>query len=183
MGIDLLDSAEEERFMRDPNVLYEIVMALSPGITHVIIDEIQKIPKLLDIVQRLLKDTDKYFVMTGSSARKLKKGGGNLLAGRAFIYFLFPFTSIELGADFDLEAALQWGTLPQILTCKDDKERQEFLYAYAHIYLKEEVWQEHLIRKLDPFRRFLENAYVWQVTIVKNIGLLICGLQVMQKLI
>jgi len=158
ISIDLLDSAEEERFRRDPNILYQIVTALPLTITHVIIDEVQKVPKLLDIVQRLIKDTDKYFVMTGSSARKLKKGGGNLLAGRAFIYSLFPFTSIELGSNFNLESALQWGTLPQILTCKDDKERQEFLHAYAHIYLKEEIWQEHLVRKLDPFRRFLEVA-------------------------
>lgn len=158
ISIDLLDSEEEERFRRDPNILYQIVTALPPTITHVIIDEVQKVPKLLDIVQRLIKDTDKYFVMTGSSAHKLKKGGGNLLAGRAFIYSLFPFTSVELGSDFNLESALQWGTLPQILTCKDDKERQEFLHAYVHIYLKEEIWQEHLVRKLDPFRRFLEVA-------------------------
>ena len=158
ISIDLLDSTEEDRFNRDPNMLYQIVSGLPPTITHVIIDEVQKIPKLLDIVQRLIKDTDKYFVMTGSSVRKLKKGGGNLLAGRAFMYSLFPFTSIEMGSNFDLQSALQWGTLPQILTCKDDKERQAFLHAYAHIYLKEEIWQEHLIRKLDPFRRFLEVA-------------------------
>lgn len=155
---DLLDSAEEDRFAHDPNELYRIVTSLPDSITHIIIDEIQKVPRLLDIVQQLMKKSKKYFVMTGSSARKLKKGGANLLAGRAFVYHLFPFTSIELGTNFDLDKALHWGTLPQIFNYHEDHERQEFLNAYAHTYLKEEIWGEHLIRKLDPFRRFLEVA-------------------------
>lgn len=155
---DLLDSAEEDRFARNPNELFQITTALPSTITHVIIDEIQKVPRLLDIVQQLMRKTHLYFIMTGSSARKLKHGGANLLAGRAFVYHLFPFTSIELGSAFNLDAALRWGTLPEIFTFQNDEEKQEFLHAYAHTYLKEEIWGEHLIRGLDPFRRFLEVA-------------------------
>lgn len=156
--IDLLDSKTEERFSRDPDELYQIVLALPEHIKYVIIDEIQKAPALLDTVHRLMKDTNKYFILTGSSARKLKHGGANLLAGRAFVFHLFPLTSVELADDFDLDRALQWGTLPQLLSYQSDMERQEFLHAYAHTYLKEEIWGEHIIRKLDPFRRFLEVA-------------------------
>ena len=102
--------------------------------------------------------TNKKFIMTGSSARKLKKGGANLLAGRAFVFDLFPLSFLELKDKFDLEHALRWGTLPQIFQCNTDLERQQFLRAYAHTYLKEEIWEEHFIRQLDPFRRFLEVA-------------------------
>lgn len=158
-SIDLLDSDEEDRFSRDPNELFQIVNALPDSITHVVIDEIQKVPRLLDVIHRLMKKkTRPYFIMTGSSARKLKISGANLLAGRAFVYHLFSLTSFELGHLFNLDSSLRWGTLPQIFTYQTDLEKQEFLHAYAHTYLKEEIWNEHLIRQLDPFRRFLEVA-------------------------
>ena len=86
---DLLDSKVEEQFLRNPNELYAIVKALPKDVTHVIIDEIQKVPKLLDEVHRLIEEKDKYFVLTGSSARRLKRGGANLLAGRAFVFQLY----------------------------------------------------------------------------------------------
>ena len=99
----LLDPEEEERFSRKPNMLYEMVMAAPEAITHVVIDEVQKIPKLLDVVHRLMGEgRDLLFVLTGSSARKLKRGGANLLAGRAFVYHFFPLTSFEIGNRFDL---------------------------------------------------------------------------------
>lgn len=156
--IDLLDTNEEERFAKNPEQLSQIVSALPENITHIIIDEIQKNTRLLNVVQRLMKKEKRFFVMTGSSARKLKNGTANLLAGRAFVYHLFPLTSIELRENFKLDDALQWGTLPQILLYQENHLRQEFLNAYAHTYLKEEIWAEHLIRKLDPFRSFLEAA-------------------------
>jgi uncharacterized protein len=156
--INLLENKEEDRFSRAPDALHQIVHALPKTTTHVILDEVQKVPRLLDVVQLLMKETDKHFIMTGSSARKLKRGGANLLAGRAFVYHLFPLTSIELGDQFDLDSALQWGTLPEIFISHDDIERREFLNAYSLTYLKEEVWGEQLVRKLDPFRRFLEVA-------------------------
>ncbi len=156
--IDLLDSDEEVRYARDPNELARQVASLPDEIKHVIIDEIQKVPKLLDIIQKLMKKSDKYFIMTGSSARKLKRGSANLLAGRAFIYHLFPLTSFEVGSSFNLDQALQWGTLPAIFACGSDQERKEFLNAYSHTYLKEEILIEQVVRNLEPFRNFLEVA-------------------------
>lgn len=155
---DLLDAEQEIRFSSNPNEFYNTVKALPANITHVLIDEIQKIPKLLDAVHRLMQDKNRYFVMTGSSARKLKYGGANLLAGRAFVYNLFPFSFLELEDKFDLQHALRWGTLPEIYDCDTDQERQQFLMSYSHTYLKEEIWAEHLIRNLEPFRRFLDVA-------------------------
>jgi predicted AAA+ superfamily ATPase len=96
------------------------------------------------------------FVMTSSSARKLKRGGANLLAGRAFVYHFFPLSFLELKNVFDLNFALQWGSLPEVFQFDDEKERSQFLQAYANTYLKEEIWDEHFIRQLDPFRKFLE---------------------------
>jgi predicted AAA+ superfamily ATPase len=153
---DLLDKKLEARFLRNPDELHDIVIGLPETTTHVIIDEVQKIPALLDVVHRLMGKTSTCFIMTGSSARKLKQGGANLLAGRAFVYHMYPLTHVELGDTFDLDHALHWGTLPQIFTLNNDEMKKEFLYAYAHTYLKEEIWNEHFIRDLDPFRRFLE---------------------------
>ena len=154
MVIDLLDSDEELRYARDPNELARKVEALPDNVKHVIVDEIQKVPKLLDIIQKLMKKSDKSFIMTGSSARKLKRGSANLLAGRAFIYHLFPLTSFELDGVFNLDQALQWGTLPAIFACGNDIERKEFLNAYSHTYLKEEILVEQVVRNLDPFKNF-----------------------------
>ena len=154
--LDLLKKTVEARFARNPDELYQIVMGLPEETTHVIIDEVQKNPALLDVVHDLMGETNKYFIMTGSSARKLKQGGANLLAGRAFVYHMYPLTHVELGDTFDLDHALHWGTLPHIFALESDEMKKEFLYAYAHTYLKEEIWNEHFIRDLDPFRRFLE---------------------------
>ncbi len=158
LWFNLLNANVQEEFYINPMLLAERVAPLSSSITHIVIDEIQKVPKLLDVVQLLMKDTKKKFVMSGSSARKLKQEGVNLLAGRAFVYHLHPFTSFELQSQFDLDHALQWGLLPQIHDMESDQEKLEFLKSYAHTYLKEEIWNEHLIRKLLPFQRFLEVA-------------------------
>jgi predicted AAA+ superfamily ATPase len=97
--------------------------------------------------------------MTGSSARKLKSANVNLLAGRAFVYELFPFTQEELGEQFDLSQVLNWGTLPALYTRhQEESERKQFLQNYSKTYLKEEIWYEQFIRKMDPFLRFLEIA-------------------------
>ncbi len=155
---DLLDPLEEDRFARDPNELKNIVLALPKKTKYIVLDEIQKVPKLLNVVHHLITETDKKFIMTGSSARKLKYGGANLLAGRAFIYHLFPFTYLELGNQFDLSDALHWGMLPSIYTFKTNNEKALFLQSYSLTYLKEEIWAEQFVKKLDPFRRFLEVA-------------------------
>lgn len=155
--IDLLEPDLEDRYARDPMAFKQEVLALDEATKYVIIDEIQKLPKLLDIVHQLIESTDKIFIMTGSSARKLRHGGANLLAGRAFVYNLYPFSVLEVGQDFDMDAALRWGTLPAILyKMESDEDKSRFLQAYAQTYLKEEIWLEQFIRKIDPFRKFLE---------------------------
>ncbi len=160
LWIDLLNVDDELEFSRDPMSLEAIVLKLPESTTHVVIDEIQKVPSLLDVVHRLIenKAVSQQFILTGSSARKLKRGGANLLAGRAFVYHLFPLTFLELGQRFNTDEVLQWGALPRIYQLEQDVERRQFLTAYAHTYLKEEIWAEQLIKNLEPFQRFLEVA-------------------------
>lgn len=156
--IDLLDPEQEDKFSRTPKELKYIVDAMSQEHTHVVIDEIQKVPKLLDVVHSLIESTSFRFILTGSSARKIKRGTSNFLAGRAFVYHLFPFSYFEVAGQFDLNTSLSFGMLPQLFHFSSDEEKASFLKAYAHTYIKEEVWAEHLIKKLDPFKRFLEVA-------------------------
>ncbi len=158
--INLLHSSSENRFSRNPDELINIVKALPTKTRHVIIDEVQKIPKLLDIVHDLIEssETKVHFILTGSSARKLKHGGANLLAGRAFVYHLSPFSFTEVKASFDLDRALRWGMLPKLFEYEDDEKRFKYLETYVNTYLKEEVWVEQFVRELDPFRYFLQVA-------------------------
>ena len=155
---NLLKQEPKERFLRNPDELSEIVKALPKHITHIVIDEVQKVPKLLDVVHDLIESTDKHFILTGSSARKLKVGGANLLAGRAFISTLYPFSVFEIEELFSLEEALKWGMLPKIFEYPDAEIKTRYLQSYAHTYLKEEIWEEHFVKDLEPFRRFLEVA-------------------------
>ncbi len=160
--INLLEAETEESFARSPDLLRARVGALSDQKKFVIIDEIQKIPKLLDIVHLLIEEgIQKQFILTGSSARKLKRGGANLLAGRAIEKHVFPFTREELSENADtamVTAIMHWGSLPKIFQITEDSEKKDFLQTYANVYLKEEIWGEQFIRKLDPFRKFLEVA-------------------------
>jgi uncharacterized protein len=156
--IDLLDPVEEDTFARNPAELEARVAALPPTVSRVVIDEVQKSPRLLDVVHRLIESSSRRFIMTGSSARKLRRGASNLLAGRAFVHDLFPLTHRELAGAFVLDHALTWGTLPRIEALEDPKDRERYLRAYALTYLKEEITAEQVLRKLDPFRQFLEVA-------------------------
>jgi uncharacterized protein len=96
--------------------------------------------------------------LTGSSARKLRRGGANLLAGRAYTYNLFPLTASELADQFDLDARLAYGGLPRVWNITDPFERAVYLRSYVSTYLKEEIAQEQILRKLEPFSRFLPIA-------------------------
>jgi len=156
--LDLLDPEVEDRYRRTPGRLEPQVRALSDSVEWVLIDEVQRAPRLLDVVHRLIENTGKRFVLTGSSARKLRRGASNLLAGRAFVYSLYPLTAPELDDAFDLGGALRWGTLPGIFSLDAEEDRRAYLRAYALIYLKEEIVAEQIVRRLDPFRRFLEVA-------------------------
>ncbi len=157
--IDLLDYDLETLISNRPATFRERMEALSPSIRWVVIDEVQKLPFLLDEVHRQIeKNKNRYFALTGSSARKLKRGKANLLAGRALINTLYPLCITELGSVFDLQKALTFGTLPKIFSFEDDEGKKDYLRAYAQTYLKEEIQQEGLIRDLPSFRRLLPIA-------------------------
>lgn len=153
--IDLLSVETRNRLLDNPDSLAHMLPA---DTTWVFIDEVQKVPALLDVVHKLIEERGIKFGLTGSSAKKLKHGGANLLAGRAFVYHLFPFTTRELGPSFDLDQALMWGTLPKIFTFDRSEDKQMFLKSYANTYIQEEVWEAHLIKDLVPYRRFLQIA-------------------------
>ncbi|HMO18594.1 MAG TPA: ATP-binding protein [Oligoflexia bacterium] len=124
----------------------------------IFIDEVQRYPKLLDVAQSFIDKEKARFVLSGSSARKLKRGSANLLAGRAYNYSIFPLTYKELDKDFDLNTYLSYGGLPHIWNIKDKRERITYLRSYVATYLKEEIAEEQIIRKLEPFSRFLQVA-------------------------
>lgn len=163
---DLLDPEIEDRFARKPKLLEDQILAQMAGLEWVIIDEVQRVPKLLNLVHRLVEKTPIKFVMTGSSARKLKRGAANLLAGRAFVYKLFPLTTWEMGEQFNLMDYLSWGSLPKVLGYSSFSDKMAYLKAYALTYLKEEIQAEQIVRQLDPFREFLEMAALSNGTIL-----------------
>jgi len=157
--IDLLPQRNFLNYAKNPGKLREEIIAhLSRNIDPVVVlDEIQKIPSLLDEVHELIESRGVRFILTGSSARKLRRGGANLLAGRAYTYRLFPLTFNEIGVAFDLEKALKIGTLP-VLWESEKEDYHEFLRSYTETYLKEEIASEGLVRDIGPFAQFLDIA-------------------------
>ncbi len=152
---DLLDASLFLELSRDPHRLEAMTGNLVAG-SWVVLDEIQKIPALLDEVHRLMESRRWRFALCGSSARKLRRGGANLLAGRALTLSMESFSAAELAKDFDLEFALDWGLLPFVHN--DPKAAADILSAYVITYLKEELQAEGLIRNAPPFVRFLSVA-------------------------
>ena len=160
--IDLLDASLYQDYLFNIGQFYETVNAFrNDGL--VIVDEIQKMPHLLDEVHRLIESSKRHFILTGSSARKIKAKGVNLLGGRAGIKFLHPFIPEELGEDFDLNQALQYGLLPIVWSSTN---RSNKLRAYTETYLKEEIKAEALIRNIPAFARFLEVAALYHGQVV-----------------
>ncbi|MFN4896002.1 MAG: ATP-binding protein [Pseudomonadota bacterium] len=156
--IDLLDDALYQRLMRNPSYFEEIIPADLPCDSWVVADEIQRIPSLLNYVHRFIEKRGLKFALSGSSARKLKRGGANMLAGRAFNNYLFPLTSTELGDDFKLHEVLNWGSLPKTLLSNTAEEKREYLRSYVNNYIRQEIKEEQVVRQLEPFLRFLEAA-------------------------
>ena len=150
---DLLDADTYTRLLAAPTRLGDEIPAGYRG--WVVLDEIQRLPDLLNEVHRLIEARRLRFVLTGSSARKLRRKGVNLLAGRALTRFMHPLTVTELGQDFDLRRALQYGCLPFACT---EPEPRDYLRSYVTTYLREEVQQEGFARNLAAFARFLEAA-------------------------
>ncbi len=154
--IDLLETSAFLDLSARPGRLDEMI---PPGFEDwVIIDEVQKVPTLLNEVHRLIENKKYKFILTGSSARSLKKKGVNLLAGRALSFKMFPLTAIEQGPDFDLNKAIQYGQLPYVYSKDSEQEIQNYLDAYTQTYVREEVMQEGLTRNIGAFSRFLETA-------------------------
>jgi len=166
--IDLLSEETYQRLLANPGQFADELRAVSNG-SWVIVDEIQRLPGLLNEVHRFMEERRLNFVLCGSSARKLKRGGVNLLAGRALLRSMHPFVPEELGEQFDLEEMLRYGSLPIVW---DSTAKQETLSAYAQLYLKEEIQAEALVRNLPGFARFLPIAALFhgQTVNVTNIA-------------
>lgn len=157
--IDLLPQRTFLNYVKNPGRIREEILAhlLQHNNFLCIIDEVQKIPALLDEVHELIESKGIRFILTGSSARKLRRGAANLLAGRAYTYHLFPLTVSEIGSIFDLDRALTTGCLP-VLWESQDEDYREFLRSYTETYLREEIAAEGLVRNIGPFSSFLDIA-------------------------
>ncbi len=154
LSINLLNTREERLFSMTPELLKERLKA-HPHQKIVIIDEVQKVPKILDVVHELIEEKKEIqFILTGSSSRKLRRGGVNLLAGRALWKNFHPLVAHELQDAFNLQKALEVGMIPLILTSEVPEEK---LNAYVDLYLQEEVKAEALVRQIGAFSRFLES--------------------------
>jgi predicted AAA+ superfamily ATPase len=152
-SIDLLNLATYGELLAHPDRLEALIAPHAPS--TVVIDEVQRLPKLLDEVHRLIEGRRWRFALTGSSARKLRRGGVNLLAGRARTLGMHPLTAVELGSAFDLAHSLRFGHLPSVYV---DRDPERYLASYVGTYLREEVQAEALTRNLDTFSRFLVAA-------------------------
>jgi len=153
--IDLLNSELRNRFQQHPEAFRESLLRFPPE-TLVVVDEIQKVPDLLDEVHWLMVNKGLFFILSGSSARKLKKSGANNLGGRAIPETLFPLVSAEI-PDFDLDRAIQNGMIPRHYMVANARNR---LKSYIELYLKEEIIEEAAVQKVDDFIRFLEVAAI-----------------------
>ncbi len=156
---NLLHPELELRLRSKPSSLLDEISQLSPG-DRVFIDEIQRVPELLNVVQIGIDQLRLDFVLSGSSARKLRRGGANLLGGRALDCKLYPLTMHELGSDFDLSQVLQVGTLPKIaIEAQSNLELAfDYLGSYVTTYIKEEIQAEAIVRNVGAFQRFLPIA-------------------------
>ncbi len=158
--IDLLDPEMELLLSRSPKLFWENLSILHAG-DLVIIDEIQHVPSLLNYVQKGIEELNLRFILSGSSARKLKRGGVNLLGGRALALHLYPLTLEEVGTTMTLDQMLSFGSLPWVAASLHEGRQQDvrrYLTAYSTVYIKEEVQSEALTRNIGAFSRFLNVA-------------------------
>lgn len=154
LRLDLLDEALFHDLLAEPSLFRELLSTVAPD-EWVVIDEVQRIPSLLNEVHRLIEERGLRFALLGSSARKLKTAGTNLLAGRASRKAMYPLVPRELGADFKLDDVLRYGSIPLVWTAGD---RREVLESYTQLYLREEIRAEAVVRNLPGFVRFLPVA-------------------------
>ncbi|HEX5054070.1 MAG TPA: AAA family ATPase [Planctomycetota bacterium] len=153
LRLDLLQPENQRAYAARPERLRDLVLG-NPGKQLIVIDEVQRLPTLLDVVHELIEARSGLrFILTGSSARKLRRAGVNLLAGRAVHRSMHPFLAAELGSAFDLDQALKHGLVPLVWNAKDPRDAQR---SYLDLYVREEVQQEGLVRDVGAFARFLE---------------------------
>lgn len=167
LRIDFLDEGRYQDYLVDPS-LFAVELDPVPAGSWVVVDEIQRLPNLLNEVHRFIEDRRLKFALLGSSARKLKATGVNLLAGRALRKVMHPLTPAELGDDFTLEAALDIGTIPLVWVSDD---RRPVLESCVQFYLREEIRAEALVRNLPGFARFLPIAALYHGEVVNVSGI------------
>ena len=167
MHVNLLDEGVYHSFLRDPSRFAEELRGRPRG-SWVVVDEVQRLPALLNEVHRAIEDHGLRFVLLGSSARKLKLVGTNLLAGRAVRREMHPLQPDEMGADFDLADVMRYGSVPLIWRAA---HKPDSLDAYAQLYLREEIQAEALVRNLPGFARFLPIAALFHGQVINTAGL------------
>ncbi|HEX7879459.1 MAG TPA: ATP-binding protein [Candidatus Eisenbacteria bacterium] len=158
LAIDLSSPDVYRRYVGHPERLEKELRAVTAGRQTVLIDEVQRVPALLDMVQALVDESpDRYrFLLSGSSARKLRRGQANLLPGRVLVYAMHPLLQVEIGSMFELDRALGHGTLPGIYGESDPELRNELLRSYADTYLREEIQAEGIVRDVGGFSRLFD---------------------------
>ncbi len=166
-AVNLLDEALYQSYLARTDLFAAELRALKPG-SLVVVDEVQRLPQLLNEVHRFMEERKLRFALCGSSARKLKQSGTNLLAGRAVRRAMHPFLPEELGEGFELERVLRWGSLPVIWGAATAPEALE---AYVQMYLREEIQSEAIVRNLPGFARFLPIAALFHGQTLNTAGL------------
>lgn len=165
--VDLLDESRYQTLLANPALLAAEMRDL-PARRVVVLDEVQRVPALLNEAHRAIETTRRRFVLLGSSARRLKTATTNLLAGRAAVCTMYPLVPAELGADFDLERILRFGSIPVIWQAEEPRAA---LDAYVQLYVKEEIRAEALVRNLPAFLRFLPVAGLFHGQVINIAGL------------
>lgn len=155
--VDLLLNEIFFKYSKNPELFRkESEEKIKTGFKKIFVDEVQQVPRILNEIQALMSaHPEVQFILTGSSARKLKRGAANLLGGRAVERHLFPFIYSEIKESFDLDEVLQYGSLPPVYG-KTSEQQADILNAYVNVYLREEIQSEGLVRNLGGFSRFLE---------------------------
>jgi predicted AAA+ superfamily ATPase len=165
--IDLLDEGRYQSLLAEPRLFADELRAVRRG-SWVVVDEVQRVPGLLNEVHRFIEERALRFVLLGSSARKLRTSGTNLLAGRALWKVMYPLVPQELGDDFELESVLRFGSIPLIRMARNPRQTLE---AYVQLYLREEIKAEALVRNLPGFVRFLPVAALFHGQVVNISGI------------
>ena len=165
--VDLLDESRYQELLANPG-LFGLELGSVPRERTVVVDEVQRVPALLNEVHRAIEASRRRFVLLGSSARRLKTANTNLLAGRATVRTMYPLVPAELGNDFSLDRVLRFGSLPLVWQAEDPRAT---LDAYVQLYLREEIRAEALVRNLPGFLRFLPVAALFHGQVINVAGL------------